>query len=32
VAVVRVLNRTGRVKVLYYDPDRQVWRSSWGAD
>lgn len=32
VAAVRVLNRTGRVRVLYYDPDRQIWRSSWGGD
>lgn len=32
VVVVRVLNRTGRVRVLYYDPDRQTWRKSWGGD
>lgn len=28
--VVRVLNRTGRVRVLSYDPDRQSWNG--GAD
>jgi prepilin-type N-terminal cleavage/methylation domain-containing protein len=25
-AVVRVANRTGRVRVLFYDPDERVWR------
>jgi prepilin-type N-terminal cleavage/methylation domain-containing protein len=30
--VVRVLNRTGRVRVLHYDPDRQSWGSSGGLD
>lgn len=25
-AVVRVTNRTGRVRVMVYDPDRRVWR------
>lgn len=32
VAVVRVLSGTGRVRVLYYDPDRQSWHSSSGGD